>query len=199
MERQSLFTLSTPDDPEASPGLWFLSIGGQVAWRSGKGISMHARSRYRFSGNAGGKIHAMMAMGDQFQIENIRNPLSFYSLNVERVTQNPQSVIRNSKKLRVYYFKVEAGTRNMGETGGGDENIPAAIEDSEDVRIYCMYGNVKGLGPDRPMLEIVNSRNIIVSQLKSFRPDVFPHLRETIRGVQYSIPSSRICALYFRD
>jgi hypothetical protein len=196
---QDSFRLITPDDPEASPGLWFLSIGGQVHWRSGRGISMHARSRYQFTGNAGGKIHAMMAMGDQFRIENVKNPLSFYSLNVERVTQNPQSVIRNSKKIRIYYLKVEAGTRNRGETGGGDENIPAAIKASEDVRVYCMYGNVKGLSRDRPMLEVINSRDVIVSQLKAFSPDLFPHLRETFGGAQYLIPSSKICALYVRN
>jgi hypothetical protein len=196
---QDPFVLSTPDHPEASPGLWFLSIGGRVNWRSGKGFSMHARSRYRFTGNAGGRIHAMMAMGDQFLIEGIRNPLSFYSLNVERVTHNPQSVIDNSRGIRIYYFKVEAGTRNRGETGGGDENIPCAIKSSEDVRIYCMYGNVKGLSQDRPMLEIVDSRRIIVSQLKAFRPDVFPHIKETIGGVQHSLPSSKTCALYLRN
>jgi hypothetical protein len=193
------FTLSTPDAPAASPGLWFLAIGGRVNWMAGRGTSMHARSRYKFSGNAGGKLHAMVAMREQFLIENVRNPLAFYSLNVERVTQNPQSIISNSKNIRVYYFKVEAGTTNMGQTGGGDENTPVLIEDSEDVRVYCMYGNVKGLSSDRPMLEIVNSRNIMASQVKAFFPDVFPHIRETIGSVQNSIPSSKICALYIRD
>jgi hypothetical protein len=193
------FTLSTRDDPSASPGLWFVSVGGQVNWRSGQGIAMHARSSYRFSGNAGGKLYAIVAMGQQFVIEDSRNPLSFYSLNVERVTQNPQSIIRNSKHLRVYYFKVEAGTRNSGETGGGDENTPARIEGSDDVRIYCMYGNVRGLSSDRAMLEIVDSTHVMASQVKAFFPDLFPHIREVIGEEERSVPSSKICALYVRD
>jgi hypothetical protein len=192
------FTLSTPDDPDASPGLWFLAIGGRINWMSGRGISMHARAHYSFSGNAGGGIHAISAMGEPFVVENIHNPLAFYSLNVERVTRNPQSVIRNSRKVRIYYFKVEAGTRNMGDTGGGDENIPGCIENSEDVRIYCMYGNVKGLSRGHPMLEVVNSRDVMVAQLKAFFPGVFPHITETIGNEEHSLPSSKICALYLR-
>ncbi len=193
------FTLSTPDDPTAFPGLWFLGVGGRIHWMSGRGTSMHVRGRYRFSGNAGGKLHAISAMGEQFVVENIRHPLAFYSLNVERVTQHPQSVIRNSKNIRVYYFKVEAGTRNMGETGGGDENTPGSIRDSEDIRIYCMYGNVKGLRSDRPMLEIINSKKVVASQVKTFFPAVFPHVRETIGGDEHSIPSAKVCALFIRD
>lgn len=197
-ERDS-FTLSTPDDAEASPGLWFVSVRGRVNWRSGKGFLMHLRSPLEFSGNAGGNIHAMVAMGEQFVVEDTRNPLSFYSLNVERVTTNPQSLIRNSAKVRIYYFKVEAGTRNSGETGGGDENTPGTILNSEDVRIYCMYGNVKGLSGERAMLEVIDSRKIQVSQLKAFFPGVFPHLKETLDGVVHILPSDRICALFVRD
>jgi hypothetical protein len=193
------FRLTTPDDPSASPGLWFLSVGGQIDWQSGQGIAMHARAPYRFSGNAGGRLYAMVAMGRQFLIENSRNPISFYSLNVERVTRNPQSLFRHARGVRVYYFKVEAGTRNGGEVGGGDENTPARIEDSEDVRIYCMYGNVKGLSPRRAMLEVVNSRHVLVSQLKAFFPDLFPHLREVLGQEEHSIPSSKVASLYVRD
>lgn len=194
-----LFTLSTPDNIRALPGLWFITIQGQVEWMAGSGTSMHARASYRFSGNAGGKFHAIVAMGEQLLIENIKNPLRFYSLNVERVTHQPQSVIRNSKHIRVYYWKVEAGTKNMGEPGGGDENTPGLIQNSEDVRVYCMYGNVKGLSSSRPMLEIFDSRNIAVSQLKAFFPGDFPHLKETIGEEVHSIPSSKPCVFYSRN
>ena len=194
-----LFTLSTPDDPSASPGIWFLAVSGRINWRSGRGISMHTRAPYRFSGNAGGKLHAIVAMGKPFVVEGTRRPLALYSLNVERVTQNPQAIVRNARNIRVYYFKVEAGTRNMGDTGGGDENVPGCVENSEDVRIYCMYGNVKGLSSDHAMLEVMNSSNVMVAQLKAFFPSVFAHVRETIGSETHSIPSSRICALYLRD
>jgi len=192
------FTLSTPDDEAAAPGLWFLAVNGAINWMSGRGTAMHARAAYRFSGNAGGKLYAVGAMRDQFLVENIRNPLAFYSLNVERVTRNPQSLIRNSRGVRVYYFKVEAGTRNSGEIGGGDENTPVCIVNSQDVRIYCLYGNVKGLSAERPMLQVVDSRQVLVSQLRAFSPGVFPHLSETNGARVNVIPSSKTCALYIR-
>jgi hypothetical protein len=135
-----------------------------------------------------------MNMGRQLVLEGLHNPVSLYSFNVERVTTNPQSIIRDCKHLRIYYFKVEAGTLNRG----GDHHTPAAILDSEDVCIYCMYGNVRNLG-DRPMLEIANSRSIAVSQLKAFSPGSFPHIVETFGGETYEIPSSKTCALFLRD
>jgi hypothetical protein len=126
--------------------------------------------------------------------EGLRHPVSLYSFNVERVTTNPQSVIRGCKHLQIYYFKVEAGTLNRG----GDAHTPAAIFDSEDVRVYCMYGNVRDLG-DRPMLQISNSEDIAVSQLKAFRPATFPHLVEMFGGERHEISSSKTCALFLRD
>ena len=74
-------------------------------------------------------------------------------------------------------------------------NTPCRISDSRDVRVYCMYGNVRQLG-SRPMLEVVNSESVVGSQLRAFRSADFPHLAET-RGQQtYGIPSSKTCALF---
>ena len=61
-----------------------------------------------------------------------------------------------------------------------------------------MYGNVKKL-VDRPMLDVVNSDNVVVSQLKAFQPGGFPHLTETSGEAQTEIPSAKICALFVRD
>ena len=146
------------------------------------------------SGNGGGRFYGVMNMGRQLVLEGLTNPVSLYAFNVERVTTNPQFVIRNCRHLRIYYFKVEAGTLGRG----GDGNTPAAIVDSEDVHIYCMYGNVRKLG-DRPMLDVVNSDELSVSQLKAFQPSGFPHVRETFAGATLEIPSSTICALFVRD
>ena len=160
-----------------------------------RGTSMLAAGLPRaMSGHGGGRFYGAMNMGRQLVIEGLTNPVSLYAFNVERVTTNPQSVIRNCQHLRTYYFKVEAGT--LGQ--GGDANTPGAIVDSEDVRIYCMYGNVRNLG-DRPMLDVVNSDRIVVSQLKAFQPGNFPHLRETFGNAKHQIPSSKICALFVRE
>ncbi|MGE0758170.1 MAG: hypothetical protein AB7O38_14170, partial [Pirellulaceae bacterium] len=69
--------------------------------------------------------------------------------------------------------------------------------DSRDVRIYCMYGNVRQLG-ERPMLEVVNSDQILVTQLKAFAPSRFPHLIETRGADQSVVPSTAACALFLR-
>jgi hypothetical protein len=164
-------------------------------WRSGKGTSMLAAGLPRsISGHGGGRFYGVMNMGRQLVIEGLANPVSLYAFNVERVTTNPQSIIRNCKHLRVYYFKVEAGSLGRG----GDGNTPAIIVDSEDVHIYSMYGVVRKLG-DRPMLQVVNSDRVVVSQLKAFQPSEFPHIRENFAGATLEIPSSKICALFVRD
>ncbi len=189
------FSIVTVDDPGAAPGFSHLGIHGEIQWRSGRGTSMLATGLPRsISGHGGGRFYGVMNMGRQLILEGLHNPVSLYAFNVERVTTNPQSIIRDCKHLRIYYFKVEAGTLNRG----GDAHTPAAISDSEDVRIYCMYGNVRNLG-DRPMLEIANSEDIAVSQLKAFSPGSFPHIVETFGGKTYAVPSSKTCALFLRD
>ena len=64
--------------------------------------------------------------------------------------------------------------------------------------MYCMYGVVRKL-VDRPMLDIVNSNDVLVSQLKTFSPGAFPHLTETSGQARAVIPSSKVCALFVRD
>ena len=188
-------TIVTMDDAEAAPGFSHLAVRGDIQWRSGKGTSMLAGGLPRsISGHGGGRFYGVMNMGRQLVLEGVANPLSIYSFNVERVTTNPQSLIRNCKHVTIYYFKVEAGTLGRG----GDANTPVAIVDSEDIRINCLYGNVRDLG-QRPMLEVVNSDAVVVSQLKAFRPGSFPHLTETFAGGNYEIPSSKTCALLVRD
>jgi len=138
----------------------------------------------------------VMAMGRPFILQGVRQPTAFYALNVERVTVNPQSEIKDCSHIRAYYFKVEAGT--IQRPNAGDGNTPGRISDSQDVRVYCMYGNVRQLG-DRPMLEVVNSRDILVTQLKAFSPGGFPHLVEALGEAQSKVPSSSICSLFVRD
>ena len=129
-------------------------------------------------------------------VKGIHEPLSFYALNVERKGTNPQSEFTDCSHVRIFYFKVEAGTVNA--PNAGDANTPGRISKSSDARVYCMYGNVKKL-EDRPMLEVVDSTDIVVSQLKSFQPGSFPHVTETFRQGKISIPSSKTCALFVRD
>jgi len=190
------FSIVTMDDAQAAPGLSFLSVRGRIDWKSGRGTYMLASGPPVLSGHGGGRFYGVMAMGRPFVMREIKQPTSFYAINVERVLSNPQSIIEDCSHIRVYYFKVEAGT--IDRPNAGDGNTPCRISDSWDVRIYCMYGNVKKLG-DRPMLDVVNSDGIVVSQLKAFRPGGFPHLTEKRGETQTDIPSEKICALFIRD
>jgi len=190
------FTLETVDDFDAAPGLSFLTLRGRVEWRSGRGTWMLTRAAFRISGHGGGRFYGVMAMGRPLILSGIRQPTSFYALNVERVTVNPQSEITDSSHIRAYYFKVEAGT--IQRPNAGDGNTPCRISDSTDVRIYCMYGNVRKLG-DRPMLEVVDSDRILVSHLKAFQPGSFPHVTETTGSERNVIPSSKTCTLLVRE
>ncbi|NQU11179.1 hypothetical protein HQ590_10340 [bacterium] len=192
----SSFTIETVDDAEAAPGLSFLAVRGRVEWRSGRGMWMMVPGAFSISGNGGGRFYGVMAMGRPLVFKGIRQPANFYALNVERVTSNPQLEIMDCSHVRVYYFKVEAGA--IQKANAGDGNTPCRIAGSRDVRVYCMYGNVQQLG-DRPMLDVANSDDIVVSQLKAFQPGSFPHITETFGQGNITISSSQTCALFMRD
>lgn len=156
---------------------------------------MLTRAPLEISGNGGGRFYGVMAMRRPFILDGLRQPTRFYALNVERVTTNPQSEFRDCEDVRVYYFKVESGS--IQRPNAGDENTPCRIAGSRNIRIYCMYGNVLKL-VDRPMLDVVDSKDVAVSQLKAFRPGSFPHLIETFGEERHEIPSSKTCALFVR-
>ncbi len=190
------FTLTTPDDPAAAPGLSLLSIRGRVDWRSGQGSLFLARAQLALSGHAGGRFYGVMGMGRPFILSGLKQPTAFYSLNVERVFANPQSEFRDCAHLRVYYFKVEAGT--VRSDNAGDGNTPGRLTRCVDTRIYTMVGNVRHLG-QLPMLEIVDSRNVLAAQVKAFQPSTFPHLIEQRGAEKSAIPSSQPVALFIRE
>ncbi len=194
--RNSSFNVVTQAGADAAPEISFLSVRGRVDWRAGGGTCMLAPSVLTLSASGGGKFYGIMARGKSLILDGIHQPTSFYALNVERKGTNPQSLIRNSANICIYFFKVEAGTINR--PNAGDANTPCRIADSNDIRVYCMYGVVRKL-QDRPMLEVVNSRDVLVAQLKTFSPGRFPHIVEIKDREKYEIPSSHTCALFVRN
>lgn len=157
---------------------------------------MLASSNLTISGKGGGRFYGLMAMRRALSLRKVRQPASFYAINVERVLSNPQAEFSGCSHLRFYYFKVEAATALGVE--GADANTPCRIANSQDVRVYCMCGVVWKLG-NRPMFDLEDSDNIVISQLKTFRPGEFPLLKETRAGVARSLPSSSECALFVRS
>jgi len=192
--QDAAFSIVTVDDSNAAPGLSHLAVNGDVDWRSGQGTMMLAgRFPRSVSGHGGGRFYGVRGIGRQNVMRGLRNPISLYAFNIERVGTNPQSLFRDCRHLRIFYFKVEAGTLNRG----GDANTPSAIEFCQDVRIHCMVGNVRKL-EDRPMLSIVESEDVVVSQLRAFQPSSFPHLTETYGPERNVIRSTTTCALFVR-
>ncbi len=50
-----------------------------------------------------------------------------------------------------------------------------------------------------PMLEVIDSQDVVVAQLKAFQPSTFPHLTEQAGGARHAVPSSQPVALFVRD
>jgi hypothetical protein len=122
-------------------------------------------------------------------------PLNFYAYNIERVHSNPMSIIQNAKNVRIYYQKSEAGSNGTGL----DTNTPIQILNSSNVRIYCVTGNMVDTN-GRPMVDVVNSTDVLVSQAKSFTTTgTFPIIRETIGSTVFEITTTYMAALYIRN
>lgn len=188
--------LATPDAADASPGVYFLGLRGSFDWRAGAGEVMLASGRLQIAGHGGGRFYGMRSMGGPFRLHGIQSPTSFYALNVERVGQDPQSEFRECKHVKVFYFKVEAGTVN--DPNARDGNTPCRIANCEDMRIYAMYGVVRKLG-EKPMLAVVDSSRVLVAQLRSLQQADFPHVAETRGGVTATVPGAQVCALFERE
>lgn len=197
-EKRGAFTLATPNSTAAAPALYYLNVEGTVDWRCGRGIWILLGGTPTFSGQAGGRFYGG-GIGKSQVVEHIRQPTAFYALNVERALTHPQCEIRGCAHVRIYYFKVEAGSIQPGSPNiDRDANTPCRITGSRDIRVYGMQGNVLKL-VNQPMLEIVDSSNVLVCQLKAFKSGDFPHLRETRAGKTLEIPSTQRCALFVRD
>jgi hypothetical protein len=122
-------------------------------------------------------------------------PMNFYAYNIERAQSNPMSIIQNAKNVRIYYQKSEAGTNGTGL----DANTPIQILNSSNVRIYCVTGNIVDTN-GRPMVDVVNSTDVLVSQAKSFTTTgTFPNIRETIGTTVFEIPTTYMAALFIRN
>jgi hypothetical protein len=158
-----------------------------------------APARLTIIGNGGGRFCGVTGLGRGFTVEGTAQPVAFYALNVERVRTNPQSWIRRARRVRIYYLKSEATPKGFGVgVAENTGNTSIEIESCEDVRVYCVNGNVE-TAEGRPMVDVVNSSRILISHAKSFRTGNFPHLRE-VRGEKVvEVPSGRAVALFIRE
>lgn len=218
--------ITTVDDAQATTCLSNISIGQHVSdsnlialeWKAGRNSILHsiwvylcdsktkprpvrAHSTYHITGNGGGRWYAVNSYEGQLAtttshpdyrrllVEGTTEPLSIYAFNVERVRATPQSEIRNASHVRVYYYKSEAGTF------GGDRNTPLRIVNSSDVAVHCVSG-VIALDAGAPVVEIVDSQDIEVTQVKSFRSGGFMTVKETLGSNSVTVPGDTRVVLY---
>lgn len=191
--------MTMPDDPNAWVSLTFLSIGGLIQWTSGGGQLLMAPARLFITGNGGGRFCGVTSIFQGFRVRGTRRPIAFYALNVERVRNNPQSEIRDASNVRIYFLKVEASPTGYGVgVAEGTGNTPLAIFNSQDVRIYCVNGNVV-TAEKRPMVDVVDSDRILITHAKSFKTGDFPQVREVRGKTVFEVPSDRASALLVRE
>ncbi len=221
--------IATVDDPQATTSLSNVSLAhyasdpnvNALAWKAGrhstlrsvwvylcdskaKARPVRAHCTYKVSGHGGGRWYAVNAYEGQLApttmhpeyrrllVEGTVEPLALYGFNVERVRATPQSEIRNAQHVRIYYYKSEAGT------AGGDRNTPLRIVNSSDIAVHSVSGSID-LEAGQPVVEIVDSHDIVVTQAKSFRASNFLSLKETIAGGSVTVPSDTRVVLYRRQ
>lgn len=194
----NLFTLSTADDVNAEPGVFFISVRGKLEWKSGKGTWMLASGRPEFSENGGGKFCGFGAGGTQWIVEGVKQPTAFYALNVERARVNPMSEFRNCENIKIFYFKIEAGSI-YSPYKELIKHTPCRISNCNNMTIYSYTGNIISIEEKGPMLEIIDSHYIKVSYIKAFRPGEYKHLREIMSEQIIEVPSDKVITLYRRD
>jgi hypothetical protein len=191
--------ITMPDDARANTSLTFLSIAGLIQWTAGRGLLVMAPARLRITGNGGGRFCGVTGIHQGFRVEGTKEPIAFYALNVERIRTNPQSEIRNARNVRIYFLKVEATPTGYGVgVAEGTGNTPLAIVNSRDVRVYCVNGNVV-TAEKRPMVDVINSEQILISHAKSFKTGDFSQVREVRGKAVIEVPSDRASALLVRD
>ncbi len=187
-------SVTTADDVNATSSISFLKPL-EISWKAGKGAYVFCEGSLSFSGNGGGRFYGMP------KIKTIGGniaPLSIYSYNVERGNTNPMSEIKNARNINIYYFKVEAGTVSSGS--GNDFNTPVKITDSENIRLYSVTGVTKTI-EDRPIVDVVNSQNVMVALVKSLDTSTSsaPAINETVGNAKTLFERNKVLCMFIRN
>jgi polygalacturonase len=188
-------SITTVDDPNATTEVYFISTRSTFEWKAGKGVCGFARGA-KISGNGGGRF---FGAGGFSKLEGTNQPIKIYSLNVERRSTNPQSSIVNCSNVSVFYFKSEATVKGFGVgVAENTGNTPMGIVNSKNIRVYGVCGNIE-TAEQRPVMQITNCENVLISQIKSFQTGDFPQVNETRGDQNYAIPSNKAVALFIRE
>ncbi len=193
---------TTHDAADDQTTLAFLHMFSPTTWRSGSGVIAFAAGELEIAETGGGKFYFNRfrnSRTDGQLFANSRQAITIYTLNIERRRTNPQAFVKNVNDLRIFYLKAEANPHGYHVHGGPNTgNTPLAIINSENVRVYAGCGLVITEG-DRPFIDVVDSKNVKVSHVRSFRTGEFAQIRERFHGQTTTIPSQQTAALFVRD
>ena len=120
-------------------------------------------------------------------VDGSTDGFAWYAPNVERNLTEPQMEIRNSANVSLYYHKAEAGT-----TGEDSQTMPLRVSRSTNVAVYCSTGNIV-LKKGTPCIDIVDSQQITITQVKSFKSG---EGMLSIRSEKASLDSTQTATLF---
>jgi hypothetical protein len=177
-------------------------MGAQVAFR--RSSTPGVAPTYLITGSGGGRWFGIAAewnamrngtRADSYRhllIDQIAGPLALYGVNVERAFANPQSEIRNTENVSIYYLKGETvENQNPG-------SAIMRVNGSRNIRIFGVSGNAKPIA--NSFISLVDSADILVANVAPVSPsDRFVTLTESVGGTVVRIPGSRVVTVLKRN
>jgi hypothetical protein len=117
----------------------------------------------KITGNGGGKWYAIGSdeWGERFTghtdyrhllVEGTSEPLSFYSLNIERSLSQPQAEFRNARNVTVYHLKSEHNQTAL------------LINHSKNIQVFGYGGNASPLA-GRPIFAVHDSDDVYIANV----------------------------------
>ena len=93
------------------------------------------------------------------RIADSKEPLAIYGLNIERSHSDPQSEIRNSENVSIYYLK--------GETLERENHPVLSIVDSRNIEVFGYSGNAMPVG--NAVISLAESEHIVLANVAPIR------------------------------
>ncbi len=222
--------IKTNDDINATTNLSFIGLQTnplihkdmvRITWQCGSnsmirdlfvGASERAGSSsldhqiLKFSGpTTGGRIYAFASENGlltgitenpayrEILVENTTQPLRFYGLNTERISSGVQVEIRNSSNVEFHYFKSEA-------TVGDESSSPLLINNSNNIRLYCMAGKID-LKAGMAIIRVEgNCNNILATCVKNVKDiDTYYIVKEIFNSVTKTTSAAKNLGLFYRN
>ncbi len=200
-----------------------------VVWRLGRNSSVHAVTVATWDsgspmfdvkgtwvkGSGGGRFFGVQEDLNQvggapgfrsFFVDGTTEPLSVYGFSAERLKIEPMAEVVNAKNVRFFYFKTESGMHIDPDTGDYRRVTTLRITKSSNVALFGLHGNVNNLGSNRGMLEVTDSSDVLVTDVRTQVEGTTPaplttdwySVKETVGSMVFGIRSNVLCNVFKR-